>query len=186
MGLSAMGSVAEECALWNDLNIPGGSGLLVVDVQQGFMTPETCHVPSRVGTLLSFHKDKFDVVVASKFINSEDSVFVRELGYAGCVDEGKQSLFGVVQDFADVVVSKSGYLLPAEGLQRFVDAGVSRVFVVGVDTDACVLFNTAAVFDLGLRPIVLAKACGSTGGAEFHSTGLRLIERTIGAHNVWD
>ena len=40
------------------------------------------------------------------------------------------------------------------------------VFIVGFDIECCVLMTAADLFENGIRPIVLTKYCGASGGEE--------------------
>ena len=61
---------------------------------------------------------------------------------------------------------------------------IDEIHLCGLDTDACVAATAMALFDISIRPVVLADACASSGGREFHNAALRLLSRNIGEDQV--
>ncbi len=57
---------------------------------------------------------------------------------------------------------------------------LEKVFVVGVDTDCCVMMLATALFEYNIRSIVLTKYCASNGGTESHNAGKTCMKRLIG------
>src|SRR6266516_266133 len=48
----------------------------------------------------------------------------------------------------------------------------------------CVLKIAMDVFDLGIEPIVLVDCCASTAGLQAHLSGLAILSRNIGPHQL--
>jgi nicotinamidase-related amidase len=63
---------------------------------------------------------------------------------------------------------------------------IERVFLVGIDTDMCVLKLAMDFFDMGIEPIVLTDCCASTAGLQAHLAGLAVLSRNIGASRLRD
>lgn len=55
-----------------------------------------------------------------------------------------------------------------------------KVFIVGVDTDYCVLTIATSLYENNIRPIVLTQYTGSTGGNKSHEAELLCMKRLIG------
>ncbi|MDR7481173.1 MAG: cysteine hydrolase [Armatimonadota bacterium] len=54
------------------------------------------------------------------------------------------------------------------------------LFVLGVNTNNCVLATVYDAFSRDLRVVVLADACGSMNGEEYHRAALRQVEAALG------
>ena len=61
-----------------------------------------------------------------------------------------------------------------------------KVFVIGVDTDCCVLTTATGLFEHNVRPVVLSQYCNSNGGEESHKAGLLCMSRLIGKKQIYD
>ena len=61
-----------------------------------------------------------------------------------------------------------------------------KVFVIGADTDCCVLTIATALFENNIRPVVLTKYCDSNGGESSHKAGILSMERLIGEKQLVD
>ena len=61
-----------------------------------------------------------------------------------------------------------------------------QVFIVGADTDCCVLTIATALFENNIRPIVLTNYVDSNGGAESNAAGLLCLKRLIGSNQLVD
>ena len=59
-----------------------------------------------------------------------------------------------------------------------------KVYIVGFDTDGCVLATVFDLFEDGIRPIILADYCASTGGDEYNNAGIKVLQRLIGKNNI--
>ena len=71
--------------------------LLVIDVQKNFINEYTEDVISKIADLIEYKK--FDFVAFTKYKNSENGLFARELGYLGCIKEEDQKLMMNSGDF---------------------------------------------------------------------------------------
>ena len=133
--------------------------LLIVDVQNGFITnPELAEIEGRINTLLS--SNTFDSVISTVYENYENSPIIRFIGWKKRLTENEQELKEVVKEKSDFVVRKRTYsalnddLLGA--LCKANDGTLPEcVYIVGVDTECCVLATATDLFEIGIRPIVL-------------------------------
>jgi nicotinamidase-related amidase len=161
--------------------------LLVVDVQRCFLNAYTSHIPARVRRLIE--QPGHDHVWFTQFINVEDGPYRELLDWHG---GSKAPDIDFAPDLTpwtapDRVFEKPGFTgLPEDLANRLVEVAPDRVLVVGIDTDMCVLKVALDVFDLGLRPVVLADCCASTAGLQAHLAGLAVLARNIGANQLRD
>ena len=136
-------------------------GAVTVDLQHAFMNRDTrCIIPKVEKKLQDYRH-----IAATRFHNQEGSNYRRLLDWDACSAE--DSGFSLVLDLPEraMIFDKPGYngLTPLfqQTLSRL---GIKTVHICGVDTDACILATAIGIFDLGLRPVVIASACASSGG----------------------
>ena len=161
---------------------------IVVDMQKGFLeSPDMKELSSKVVSLLN--KKIFDAVICTKFVNCQNSIFENLLQWDKLESEEECGLIPEIEKQTTVVIEKSIYnCVNADFIQRLcqVNDGVypQQVFLMGVDTDCCVLAIATSLFEHHIRPVILAEYCGSNGGAEAHSAGIKCLERLIGKKQI--
>lgn len=163
--------------------------LLIVDRQRGF-APDS--VPDTLGRRIDALAESgaFAHVLATQYANYPGSPVMRLTGWDKLMTNGEQALTGAAAR-AEFVVHKTGYSgVTAELLEYLRTLGGGRlpeaVFLAGADTECCVLATALGLFEQGIRPIVLARYCGSAGGEDCHAAGLCSLGRMIGKNNITD
>jgi nicotinamidase-related amidase len=165
--------------------IPGGSALLIVDVQEGFVNEATRPILPLITHLVETCHDAISHIYASRYINREDSPCRLLLGYEALSDPSETALRPEVEAFEPLVFEKATYAIGMPLTIRLRTDGVQTLLLVGVDTHACVLHEAVDAFDRTVRPIVLADLCASGDGEEAHRAALTVMRQGIGVHNVW-
>lgn len=158
--------------------------LIVVDAQQGFIAdaPNSEQALHHIHQLLD--SPQFDVVIATRFINPEDSVFRRVLDWHD-MSQGSTgtTLDERVERRADRIIDKYGYGVGVLDMDTMFDLlhahDVDSAVIVGFDTDACVLAVAFSLFDRGIAPYIDSRGCDSGGGAELHKAALSIAERSL-------
>lgn len=164
--------------------------LLVVDVQKGFITtPAVTDIKNNIDGLIS--SGIFDVVISTVYQNYNDSPIIRLMGWNKLLTQEEQQLIGEAHFQSDYVIRKKTYsAVNDELLKALLQVGDGKypecIFIVGVDTECCVLATATDVFELGIRPIVLSRYCGSSCGLAKHRAGLLSMESLIGKCNISD
>lgn len=156
--------------------------LLIVDLQLGFINEFTHHIPQRIIRLIQ--RDNYAPLIFTRFLNSKDGPYQRFLNWHNCDCEPEINLVPELKPFAqqDLIFSKPGRCGITEELASYLKSGqFERVFIVGIDTDMCVLKIAMDIFDMGIEPIVLTDCCASTAGLQAHLAGLSVLSRNIGA-----
>lgn len=157
--------------------------LLIIDPQQGFISPSTSHLEELWSRVLTDHRRMFDTVVATRFVNLSGSAFHR----SGWHEMGTQSpdieLVEGVRGRVDETFDRSVY--PVPGFTIPIEPGeVTDLYIAGVDTDACVMATALNLYTAMIRPIILADLCGSSGGDVYHRKALDLLRRNLGPGDV--
>jgi nicotinamidase-related amidase len=163
--------------------IPERSALLIVDAQRGSID-DGSETLRRIRELIAEHRDRFERVIASRYINVEGSPVRVLLGSESWSDPRETALHDGIALPGVVVIDKSTYAL-GELLQPHLD-GIQNVVLCGVDTHACVLHEALDAFDRCIRPIVLAELCESGNGEDAHACALDVLRHAVGVHNVWE
>ena len=161
--------------------------LVIVDPQRGFFEPAVPDdLEGRLGKLLS--RKLFRSVIATQFVSEPDSPFQRFAGWGG-LHGTEQDICEGIRPWLDAIIPKKGFSCATDPVMRTLqelNGGYlpNTIFLAGTDTEACVLASAMAFFEQGVRPVVLADYCASSGGMSVHEAGLLCLERAIGPRNV--
>ncbi len=159
------------------------TALIVTDLQQGFLNKHTKHLPPRIKNLLQ--KQVFDVILFTKFINHPQSQFEKLVGYKRFQTRRETEIILELRKYAKIVFEKSTYSPFTPQLKLFLNRqGLTHLYFVGVDTNACVLAGVLEAFDQGYTPYVLAHCCASHSGPKFHKATLLILEKLIGKQQI--
>ena len=153
---------------------------IVVDMQRGFDTPDLRALAGRI-------RDKVHAqpgpVWALVQVNPADGPLRLLRDWEGCSEDTDAYLLEPIRELSPSVVLKKGYgaraELPLTALTQF-----EAVFVVGADTDACVLATALGLFDAGIRVVIRAELCMSSAGPLLHAAGMQVLVRQLGAARV--
>ncbi len=162
--------------------------LLIVDMQKGFLQSDrTKELLSKVEALLN--KNIFDVVIATRFFNADNSIFEKSFGWTGLKREEEQEIPLELRKHIDYFEDKYIYnCVNSNFVQRLCQLNggnyPEKIFIVGVDTECCVLTIATSLFENNIRPIVLSEYVDSNGGKESHIAGLIALRRLIGENQI--
>lgn len=164
--------------------------LIVVDMQNGFSRYEqTIKLAERIRKLLE--KKVFDYVIATRFVNSNNSIYEKLFDWKRLKSIEEIQLANGIEEYIDYVLDKSIYsCINTSFLQKLCQINdgeyPNQIFVVGADTDCCVLKVATDLFENNIRPVVLTRYCDSNGGQKSHEAGLLCMKRLIGAKQLID
>ena len=158
--------------------------LLIIDVQNGFVSDTTQFVLPRLHQLTSEFTD--GPIVATKFINQDGTGFTDIMHWGRLKNEPETSLIPFVEERSSLIVEKNTYTayIP-EVVVFFQRNNIREVYLAGIDTDCCVLATAISLFEHNIRPVVLERYCASNGGEKSHLAALRVMERTIGRKQIY-
>ncbi|MBX3028549.1 MAG: cysteine hydrolase [Chloroflexi bacterium] len=161
--------------------------LVVVDVQQGFVVPETQAIVPRIVDHIEHARERYALVIATRFVNRPGSLYETERDWPAMADRPATDLLPGVRAAADLVITKHGLApRPEDLVPALRERDVERVELCGIDTDQCVLATALLLWDARIAPRVLAELCASSGGVDMHTAGLAIARRSIGDRNVTD
>ena len=155
--------------------------LLIIDVQRGFINEWTDFVPKRVETLQS----KFTSVFASHFSNPQASLYRQLLGWEKFAPGSFESQLAFTPVAKVRHLEKVNYSCITSETRAFMGSqSMKEVYLCGIATENSVLKTAVDLFELGITPIVLAFACASHDGADYHEAGIKLLKHFIGDAQV--
>jgi len=155
--------------------------LFIIDVQRGFVNEWTREIPEKVAGL----QDRFDTVVATRFVNPEGSFYRSLIGWTRFAPGSDDTTLAFRPRDDALVVDKAQYSCLVPAVETLLaERQIGRVHLCGIATDNCVLKTAVDLFERGIEPVVLADYCASHGGPDCHQAGLLLLRRFIGAGQV--
>jgi len=158
-----------------------GRALMIVDVQRGFVTDATRHLPAAIEAI----QNRFDRVVATRFYHRPGALVCELLGIEGFARGSPETELAFAPPPGAHVLEKSTYsCVTADFVAMLRDWNVREVGICGIDTDQCVLLIAAELLQHDIRPIVYEDLVASAAGAEYHRAGLFVLRRLIGNEQV--
>ncbi len=157
--------------------------LIVVDVQNGFVNEKNRHAILRIKQLLD--ANKFEHVIFTKFINKKDSPYQRILGWYKLTGSPETDIVSELQQYAKTVFEKNIYSVFTSEFVTYLEKNkIDELYIVGIDTECCVLKIAVDAFEKGYKPYVLAFYCASHSDPSFHEAGLKILEKFIGKKQI--
>ena len=146
--------------------------LLIVDMQKGFARyKQTLDLKDKILKLLELKV--FDSVIATRFLNDNNSIYERLLEWKRLKTEDERAIDSSYNQYIDFVFDKYIY-------------NCVNSSIVGADTDCCVLTIATSLFENNIRPVVLTNYCSSNGGDLSHEAGILCMRRLIGKEQLID
>jgi nicotinamidase-related amidase len=170
--------------------IPADDSVLVlIDVQNGFVSPHSAHVVPRIAEFTRQWAAAGRPYVMSRFINYPDSLFEQLIRWSAMMPGTPET--EIVDELADLVPGAAAILdkptysfFNDEGAQLVARRGWTHIVVVGLDTESCVLKTAVDAFELGLVPWVVTDLVYSHAGKVEHEAGLLVTGRFIGRRQL--
>lgn len=158
--------------------------LVVVDVQNGFVTEHSRHVVPTVAQLVQEWLDNGRDVVFTRYLNYDNSPFERVMGWSKLKESPETDIVAELQVLsrkATAVIDKTVYtLFNDEGTALAESHQWTDMFVCGIDTEVCVLKTAVDAFEHGIRAWLLTDASASHSGQPAHDAGVLVAEKMIG------
>ncbi|GAA4980593.1 isochorismatase family cysteine hydrolase [Pseudonocardia tropica] len=158
--------------------------LVVVDVQNGFVTEHSRHVVPIIEKLAREWIEAGRDVVFTRYLNYDDSPFERIMGWSKLKDSPEIDIVDELEELsrkATAVVDKKVYtLFDDEGAALVAEHGWTDMFVCGIDTEVCVLKTAVDAFEHDIRACLLTDASASHSGLAPHQAGVLVAQKMIG------
>jgi nicotinamidase-related amidase len=164
------------------------SVLVVIDVQNGFVTEHSEPVMPVIVNLIRHWQTVGGDVVFSRYLNYPGSPFERLMSWTRMAGGPETNLTAELMPFVGphtpVVIKHTYTLFTPEYVKLVTERGWTDLYLCGFDTDMCVLKTAVDAFERDLTPWVVEDACASHLGPEGHDAGLRVLRRFIGISHV--
>lgn len=159
------------------------TALVVVDVQNGFVTDNSRPVVPIIADLVARWTAAGRPVVFTRYLNHPESMFHTLMQWKKLTDSPDTDIVDELQDAASraPVIDKDGYtLFNDEGRALVKERGWTDLVFCGIDTESCVLKSAVDAFEAGIRPWILTDASASHSDQAGHDAGLLVARRFIG------
>lgn len=155
--------------------------LLVIDLQNAFINEYTEKIPNKIVELIN--SKKFDNIAFTRFVNFENSIFVKKLNWKRCISDGDKKI--VINTEDNKVFDKSIYSVVCKEFLEYINENkITEIYLCGIDTECCVLKTAFDLFELGYNVYVLKDYCACTLGTARHNNALEILRRNIGEEYV--
>lgn len=166
------------------------SVLVVVDMQNGFVSSKSAHIVPHVADVVRRWEEAGGATVFTRFVNHPGSPYERLINWSRMQTSPE---IDIVDDLAAAsqravtVLDKPIYsLFTDEGAATVAQHGWTDIVIVGIATESCVLKTACDAFERGLTPWVVKDAVYSHAGQEAHEAGLLVTSRFIGRRQLID
>ena len=164
------------------------SALVVVDVQNGFVTEHSRHVVPLIVDLAKRWKELGRDVVFTRYINYDDSPFERIIKWSKLKYSPEIDIVDELQPLTGRparVIDKRVYTLFADEGEALVQSrGWTDLYICGIDTEVCVLKTAVDAFERNITPWLISDASASHAGTETHRAGLLVATKLIGPRQI--
>lgn len=153
--------------------------LLVIDLQYIFINKHTNKLPNKIKKIIDSNNYNYDNIAFTKFVNFEDSIFVKKLGWRRCIQDEDKKI--VINTQNNKIFEKSIYSAVSKDFIDYINENkITNIYLCGIDTDCCVLKTAFDLFELEYNVYVLKDYCACTHGIEMHNNALEILRRNIG------
>jgi len=159
--------------------------LLIVDVQNGFISQETKHILPRLEHLCE--SNLINHIYLTQFKNDMDGPYRRILKWSKLSTDPELEIYSPLKKYAEKIFKKSTYTSVSNDFVQIIKNNqIDAILIAGIDTDCCVLTTAADLFQLNIIPIVLTEYCASNGGSLSHNSAIVVLKRLIGEDQIYD
>lgn len=142
---------------------PPSTALLIIDVQHAFP------IPTRLVEKIRRYSETFSRRVFTRFVNPKGSLFRTQLKMTCCPPGSAETELRLAPATDDIVFDKATYGLRPAQIDQLRQAGIRRLILCGVETDACVLGIMFSLFDAGFHAEIRPNLCWSSTGLHRHA-----------------
>jgi len=166
--------------------------LIVIDMQNGFVNARSEHIVRPLAAFLSRWIEDGRPAILTRFLNTPGSQWETLIHWTRLRKSPEIDLHpdiaAVVDGQPNVrIIDKATYSsLNSEVLATLENWKPSRLILVGIASDGCVLKTAVDTFERGMTPLVLKDLIASHAGQAVHDAGLLLISRFIGSDQLID
>lgn len=158
--------------------------LVVIDVQNGFLTEHSRPVVSVIVDLVQRWQAGGGATVFTRYLNFPGSQYERIMGWTKLQEPPSTDLVDELSPYRETVaavIDKTVYtLFNEEGSALVKERGWTDLYICGIDTNSCVLKTAVDAFERDLTPWIIVDASASHSGPDVHDAGLLVAKKFIG------
>jgi nicotinamidase-related amidase len=158
--------------------------LIIIDVQKGFINKLTADTVGRIRGFIKKNKEKYDIVIFTKYINHENSNFVRNLDWRGFMKKEQTDIADEIKEFINsknlFVKDTYGSFVNNKLFNLLKKHKIEQVELAGFDTENCVLTFARDAFDRGMSVVVFKNLSASHSNQKLHRAAIEIIKHNIG------
>lgn len=152
--------------------------LLIIDMQVGFVKAESQHILPVVQELVT--NEQFSTIIQTEYVNPRGSTLEKALGWTGLRSKKESHLLFPIR--GSQIIQRAKYSAATPKLLSLLNKN-DRIYICGLETDACVLATAYSLFDEGYDIKVIKDAVASN--SRFGEQGaLEIIERNFGKDSL--
>lgn len=158
--------------------------LFIVDLQKGFINEHTKHLSAQVAEFIN--RANFADIVMSQFVNTPDGPCARILTWDKMMEgDPDTDIVDELKDYNIKIFKKNTYTALTQEVKDYIlSRKTENIYLIGVDTDACVLKTAYDLFDGDIKFKIIADLCATTKGERVNKEVIELMRENIGVHNV--
>ena len=157
------------------------NALIVIDVQNYFVNEHTKSIPEKIAQFIG--KNKFDFLLFTKFVNREGSNYFKLLNWKKCLGSPDTDIHPALEKFVNEsnLFEKASYsIFKSNEFANFIKRNqITKLWLCGIDIDACVLASAFDAFDLNYEVEVLTDLSLSHSGERLDNTALEIIKKNL-------
>lgn len=155
--------------------------LIVIDMQEGFRYDNVVSITSKVNEIQKY----FDNIIYTKFKNSFESHFFKELNWDSFIEEKDINLLSEinVNPHSTFLIHKTYSIFDKESKKYIIDNHIKEIYLAGIYLDVCVLSLAMDLFDNEIRVKIISD-CVTCQDKNHDNICLNSISKVIGHRNV--
>jgi nicotinamidase-related amidase len=148
--------------------------LMLIDIQKGFVKDQSKHILPVIDEILSHNN--FDLIIQTKYVNPKGSTLEKNLGWTYLRNSEEEAF--VYNAKGAKVFTRSKYSAVEDKMLKLFKSN-DRIFLCGLETDACVLATAYTLFDAGFKIHIIEDATATN--AKFgEGPAIEIIKRNFG------
>lgn len=155
--------------------------LVLIDIQNGFITDETKHIPIDVKNFIEKNKMRFSDIVATAYINHENSGCYKLGNWKDCMAGTEESeVVDILKPYITRTFMKDTYTCFTPEFTDYIKTHkYDKVYFCGIDTGCCVLASVFSCYDMVQDCAVISDLCGSVNGQTSWNSAIQLLKENI-------
>lgn len=159
----------------------GKSLLIIIDFQNAFINKNTIKAKQKIPQLLK--DDRFDDVLFTRFINSEQNPVYLKMGWNKCIDDESKKICIDTAEYK--VLDKTTYTALNNEMRRYIaKEEIETIYLCGIDIECCVLVTALNMFENNYDIYVLKNYVYCMCGEKAKKNAIEILKRNIGERNV--